>query len=66
MEADHLGLLFMAMAGYDPREAVDFWQRMADQSGGQSLELLSTHPSDQRRIDQIKELLPEALKLYRP
>jgi predicted Zn-dependent protease len=66
LEADHMGLLFMAMAGYDPREALAFWQRMADQSSDQGLELLSTHPSNQRRIDQIRELLPEALKLYQP
>lgn len=66
-EADHLGLIFMAMAGYDPRAAVDFWQRMAAGKGGQAPpEFLSTHPSDQTRIAKIKEFLPEALKYYKP
>ncbi len=65
-EADHLGLIFMAMAGYDPKEAVSFWQRMASSQGGQApMEILSTHPSDERRIQQIKELLPEALSYYK-
>jgi predicted Zn-dependent protease len=65
LEADRLGLLFMAMAGYNPEKALDFWQRMAAQSNGQSIELLSTHPSNQRRIDQIKKLLPEVMPYYR-
>jgi predicted Zn-dependent protease len=66
-EADHLGLIFMAMAGYDPHEAVTFWQRMADQSKGQSkpIELLSTHPADETRIKNIQNLLPEALEYYK-
>ena len=65
-EADHLGLIFMAMAGYDPRKAVDFWQRMSAQENGQAPpEFLSTHPSHGTRIDQIKENLPEALKYYK-
>jgi predicted Zn-dependent protease len=65
-EADRLGLIFMAMAGYDPRKAVDFWQRMAQMKKGQALpEFLSTHPSDTTRINNIKQLLPEALKYYR-
>ena len=65
-EADHLGLIFMAMAGYDPNEAVSFWQRMADAKGGQAPpEWLSTHPSDQTRIDDLKKALPEALKYYK-
>ncbi len=64
-EADHLGLIFMAMAGYDPRKAVDFWQRMSAQENSQAPpEFLSTHPSHGTRIDQIKENLPEALKYY--
>ncbi|MDY6904753.1 MAG: M48 family metallopeptidase [Thermodesulfobacteriota bacterium] len=64
-EADHLGLIFMAMAGYDPRTAVDFWKRMADGSGkGKPPELLSTHPSDKTRIREIRKLLPEALRYY--
>ncbi|MFW6237098.1 MAG: M48 family metallopeptidase [Desulfosudaceae bacterium] len=65
-EADHLGLIFMAMAGYDPRAAVDFWGRMAEQGAGRKPpEFLSTHPSDQTRINQIKKLLPEAMSYYR-
>ena len=65
-EADRLGLTFMAMAGYDPNQAVDFWQRMAELKGGQAPpEFLSTHPSDQTRINNIKKHLPEALKYYK-
>lgn len=65
-EADRLGLIFMAMAGYDPNEAVSFWQRMADMKNGQSPpEFLSTHPSDATRIRQIKEWLPEAMSYYK-
>lgn len=63
LEADHLGLIFMAMAGYDPRQAPAFWQRMAQQ-GGKVPEFLSTHPSDQTRIRDIEKELPEALKYY--
>ncbi len=64
-EADHLGVIFMAMSGYNPQEAINFWQRMADLKGGQAPpEFLSTHPSDQTRIDDIKKLLPEAMKYY--
>ncbi|KPJ60891.1 MAG: peptidase M48 [Latescibacteria bacterium DG_63] len=64
-EADHLGLIFMAMAGYDPREAVDFWERMAQQKGGGAPpELLSTHPSDETRIRQLKALVSEAMRYY--
>jgi predicted Zn-dependent protease len=66
-EADHLGLIFMAMAGYDPRGALDFWQRMADASKGKAPpEFMSTHPADQTRIDQIRRNMPEALRYYRP
>jgi predicted Zn-dependent protease len=65
-EADHLGLMFMAMAGYDPREAVEFWQRMAAEKGGGSPpEFLSTHPADETRIQNIRQLLPEALQYYK-
>jgi predicted Zn-dependent protease len=65
-EADHLGLIFMAMAGYDPSSAVAFWERMAAGKGGQAPpEFLSTHPSDQKRIAQIREHLPEAMQYYR-
>ncbi len=66
-EADRLGLIFMAMAGYDPNAALDFWQRMAAQSGGSAPpEFLSTHPSDQTRINDIRKELPEALRYYHP
>jgi predicted Zn-dependent protease len=66
-EADHLGLIFMAMAGYDPNAAVSFWERMAVQKGGAAPpEFLSTHPSDQTRITNIRAKLPEALKYYQP
>lgn len=64
-EADHLGLIFMSMAGYDPNVAVNFWQRMAAQSKGSTPEFLSTHPSDQTRINKIKDELPEAMKYYK-
>ncbi|MDZ7372148.1 MAG: M48 family metallopeptidase [candidate division KSB1 bacterium] len=66
-EADELGLIFMAMAGYDPNAAIPFWQRMAALKGGQAPpEFLSTHPSDETRIRKIKEILPKAMKYYRP
>ena len=66
-EADHLGLIFMSMAGYDPNNALAFWTRMAQQSAGKAPpEFLSTHPSDQTRISQIKDELPEAMKYYKP
>lgn len=65
-EADQLGLVFMAMAGYDPNEAVAFWERMAAQKGGQSPpEFLSTHPSDATRIANIKRLIPKAMEYYK-
>ncbi len=63
-EADHLGLIFMAMAGYDPNAAVDFWTRMSQKSQGAPPEWLSTHPSNETRIADIKKLLPEALQYY--
>ncbi len=67
-EADRLGLIFIAMAGYDPHEAVSFWQRMAEQSKGQGkpFELLSTHPADETRIHDLQNRLPEALEYYKP
>ncbi len=64
LEADKLGLIFMAMAGYDPSMASAFWQRMAQQ-GGSTPEFMSTHPSDETRINQIQKDLPEALKYYK-
>ncbi len=66
LEADQLGLIFMAMAGYDPNQAIPFWQRMSANSGkGDSSDFLSTHPSDSKRISKIQQNLPEALKYYR-
>jgi len=64
-EADHLGLIFMAMAGYNPEEAVSFWQRMSASASGQKPpEFLSTHPSDQTRIANLQKWMPEAMKYY--
>lgn len=66
-EADHLGLVFMAMAGYNPEEAPAFWERMAAQKKGAAPpEFLSTHPADQTRIQNLRDLLPEAMTYYRP
>ena len=64
-EADRLGLIFMAMAGYNPEVAVEFWQRMAKLGGAAPPEFLSTHPSGQTRVDNIQKMLPEAMKYYR-
>lgn len=64
-EADKMGLVLMAIAGYDPRYAVNFWQKMSSSKGGQQVsELMSTHPSDENRIRAINEYLPTALKYY--
>ena len=66
-EADRIGLVLMALAGYDPREAVGLWERMRAASTGQrQAEWLSTHPSDSTRISDIRRWLPEAMKYYRP
>ena len=64
-EADRIGLILMAKAGYDPKEAPRFWTRMSRKSGAKQPELLSTHPSDQTRIKNLKKWLPEAQKYYR-
>lgn len=63
-EADRLGLIFMGMAGYNPQTAVDFWKRMAADKSASPPEFLSTHPSDQTRIQAIQEVLPEAMRYY--
>lgn len=66
-EADRLGLIFMAMAGYNPRVSVDFWKRMSSaKEGGSPPELLSTHPADTTRIAYLQEMMPEALRYYNP
>jgi predicted Zn-dependent protease len=66
-EADRMGLIFMAMAGYNPNEAVSFWERMASSSKGQAPpEFLSTHPADSKRISNIKKQIPEAMRYYKP
>ena len=64
-EADHMGLIFAAMAGYDPQVATSFWQRMSAQGNGGG-GLFSDHPSDETRIKNIQEWMPEALKYYKP
>lgn len=64
-EADHMGLIFAAMAGYDPQTAVTFWQRMAAGKTNTTSEFLSDHPSDATRISQIQGWMPEALKYYK-
>ncbi|HEX5647541.1 MAG TPA: M48 family metallopeptidase [Nitrospira sp.] len=64
-EADYIGILLAADAGYDPRESVGLWERMAQSSGGGGqAEFLSTHPSHDTRIDQLKEWMPEAMAIY--
>jgi predicted Zn-dependent protease len=64
-EADHIGLVLMAKAGYDPREAVPFWERMSGGEQGQEPpQFLSTHPSGTTRIKQLQEWMPEALQYY--
>lgn len=65
LEADKMGLIFMAMAGYDPRTAIAFWERMAANGGQKPPEFLSTHPSDATRIQRIQEALTTALPYYK-
>lgn len=65
-EADKIGLIFMSIAGYDPNEAPKFWKRMAAMSGGTAPpEWLSTHPSNETRISDLKRDIPEAMKYYK-
>lgn len=63
-EADHIGLIFMSKAGYDPQEALHFWERMAKLDKAKAPEFLSTHPSDEKRVRQIAEWMPEAQREY--
>ena len=65
-EADKMGLVFMAMAGYDPREAPKFWERMSAGGGQAPPEFLSTHPSDETRMRDLEAFMNEALKYYKP
>jgi predicted Zn-dependent protease len=66
-EADKIGLFYMARAGFDPHEAITFWERMSRAaSGGKPMEFMSTHPSDRTRIAQLQALLPQAQQLYHP
>lgn len=65
-EADQYGLIFSAMAGYDPREALVFWQRMSAAGGASPPEFLSTHPSDETRLRKLKQFIPEAMNYYTP
>ncbi|MEW6665007.1 MAG: M48 family metallopeptidase [Thermodesulfobacteriota bacterium] len=64
-EADRIGLMLTARAGYDPREAVPFWARMNEKGGAAPPEFLSTHPAPASRIEDIKRHLPEAMRYYR-
>src|SRR5215467_2459597 len=63
-EADYIGILLAADAGYDPRESVALWERMARSGGGAPTEFMSTHPSNETRIDQLKQWMPEAMAIY--
>lgn len=65
-EADKLGMVFMAKAGYNPAGAIEFWKRMSAQGGSKPPEFLSTHPNDDNRVKALQEFLPEAMKYYNP
>jgi predicted Zn-dependent protease len=65
-EADKMGLIFAAMGGYNPEASIGFWERMAASGGQKPPEILSTHPSDERRISDLKAFMPEAKKYYKP
>jgi predicted Zn-dependent protease len=67
LEADRYGLIWTAMAGYNPEEAIRLWERMEKASNGQKPpEFLSSHPSEGTRIEQLKKYMPEALSYYKP
>lgn len=65
-EADHYGLIFASMAGYNPNEAIPFWTRMASLNTAKTPEILSDHPLDEKRIERLKTYIPEALTYYQP
>lgn len=66
LESDEIGVIIMAIAGYDPRAAIPFWQRMAQASSGSQVpEVLSTHPADNRRIERLTAIMPTALQYYK-
>lgn len=64
-EADAIGLMYMAEAGYDPRAAIDLWNNMTEAGGKRPIEFLSTHPAPESRIKRLQEMMPEALAVYR-
>lgn len=67
LEADHYGLIWAAMAGYNPQAAIPLWERMEKAGNGQAPpEFLSTHPSEGHRIEELKKFMPEAMKYYKP
>jgi predicted Zn-dependent protease len=65
LEADEIGLIYMATAGYDPRAAIEVWQNFEALNGGRPPEFLSTHPSPPNRIERLQALMPRALEIYR-
>jgi predicted Zn-dependent protease len=64
LEADEIGLIYMATAGYDPRAAIEVWQNFEALNGGRPPEFLSTHPSPPNRIERLQALMPRALEIY--
>lgn len=64
-EADHMGLIFMAIAGYNPQAAVTFWQKMSQGKEGGTPEFMSTHPSDSNRIAELQKYMSDAMKYYK-
>ncbi|MDR1645910.1 MAG: M48 family metallopeptidase [Tannerellaceae bacterium] len=64
-EADHMGLIFMAMAGYNPQAAISFWTKMAQGKTSSVPEFMSTHPSDVNRIAELQKYMPDAMKYYK-
>jgi metalloendopeptidase OMA1, mitochondrial len=64
LEADEIGLIYMAMAGYDPRAAIEVWQNFERLDSARPPEFLSTHPSPPNRIERLQALMPQALEIY--